>query len=272
MFSSAPAGDRFTERTSPWAVGASTAVNAGVLIAVLCMGLRVVTFGDPKPRLFARTPVDNLSLVVPRLGRASNGSNGGGSNDLIDPNKGRLPKFEQTPLTPLQVPVLENPKLRIDPALALPDVKLPDNPNLPNIGVHDSVNVSLLSNGPGTHTGIGTGDRGGLGPGNGPGYGPGDGPGLYVPGGDVSEPVAIYSPEADFSDEARRQKHQGVCMISVIVDAHGNVVNPRIIRTLGMGLDEKALAAVSRYRFKPAMRHGQPVPVRITVAVNFRLF
>ena len=266
-----PVLDRMAVRTNPWAVGTSTLLNGAVAAMLLWMGLHAVTSNDSKGPLLSRSHISDLNFLVPRFGPSSNGSNGGGQNDPVDPIKGRLPKFAQNPLTPPQVPVLDNPKLRIDPTLALPDVKLPDNPNLPNIGVHDSVNVSLLSNGPGTHVGIGTGDRGGVGPHNGSGWGPGDGPGLYSPGGDVSEPVALFTPEAEFSDEARRAKYQGVCMISIIVDTRGNAVNPRILRTLGMGLDEKALAAVSRYRFKPAMRHGQPVPVRITVAVDFRL-
>ena len=266
-----PVLDRMAARTNPWAVGTSTILNGAVVALLLWMGLHTVASGDPKRQTLSHSRISDLNFLVPRFGPSSNGSNGGGQDDPVDPIKGRLPRFDQTPLTPPQVPVLDNPKLRIDPTLALPDVKLPDNPNLPNIGVHDSVNVSLLSNGPGTRAGIGVGDNGGIGPHNGPGWGPGEGPGIYSPGGEVSEPVALFTPEAEFSDEARRAKYQGVCMISIIVDTHGNAVNPRILRSLGMGLDEKALAAVSRYRFKPAMRHGQPVPVRITVAVNFRL-
>ncbi len=61
-------------------------------------------------------------------------------------------------------------------------------------------------------------------------------------------------------------------MISLIVDARGNPQNPRVVHPLGMGLDEKALQAVQLYRFKPAMKNGHPVPVAITIAVNFRLF
>ena len=73
------------------------------------------------------------------------------------------------------------------------------------------------------------------------------------------------TPEAEFSDEARRAKYQGVCLISLIVDAQGNPQNPRVIRALGMGLDEKALEAVRKYKFKPAMKDGRtPVPVMIT--------
>jgi TonB family protein len=113
----------------------------------------------------------------------------------------------------------------------------------------------------------------GTGNGYGPGYGGGAGGGLYRVGGGVSAPVPLNSVEAEFSDEARRAKYQGVCLISLIVDAQGNPQNPRVIRALGMGLDEKALEAVRKYKFKPAMKDGKtPVPVMITVEVNFRLY
>jgi len=56
------------------------------------------------------------------------------------------------------------------------------------------------------------------------------------------------------------------------VDARGYPRNPRVIRSLGMGLDEKALEAVQRYRFRPAMKDGRPVSAMINVEVNFRLY
>jgi len=183
-----------------------------------------------------------------------------------------------TPLSPPQLPLLTNPTLAIDPTIAVPiDIKLPDHPSMPTIGVHQSVNVRFLSGGPGDRAGIGIGTRGGDGPGNGPGNGPGSdggaGGGPLTPGaGGVSYPVALVSPEAEFSDEARRAKYQGVCAISIIVDSRGYPQNPRVVRSLGMGLDEKALEAVAKYRFKPALKNGRPVPVIITVEVNFRLY
>jgi TonB family protein len=61
-------------------------------------------------------------------------------------------------------------------------------------------------------------------------------------------------------------------MITLIVDAQGVPQNVRVLRALGKGLDEKAMEAVRRYRFKPAMNDGKPVPVMITVEVNFRLY
>jgi TonB family protein len=124
---------------------------------------------------------------------------------------------------------------------------------------------------------MGTGSGGGMGPGGGNGYGPGyggnAGGGLYQVGGRISLPVLIVQPEAEFSDEARRAKYQGLCLIGLIVDAQGNPQNVHVVRALGMGLDEKAMEAVRQYKFKPAMKDGKtPVPVELTIEVNFRLY
>jgi TonB family protein len=94
----------------------------------------------------------------------------------------------------------------------------------------------------------------------------------YRVGGKVSAPLVINAPEAEFSPEGRAKRINGECMISVFVDAFGLPEYPVVVRSLEPTMDEKALEAVSRYRFKPAMREGvEPVPVMITVAVNFRL-
>jgi TonB family protein len=135
----------------------------------------------------------------------------------------------------------------------------------------------MASAGTGNGAGMGSGSGGGLGSGYGNGYGPGyggnTGGGLERVGGRVSGPVPIFQPEAEFSDEARRAKYQGICVVQLIVDAQGNPQNVHVIRTLGMGLDEKAMDAVRRYKFKPAMKDGKtPVPVMITVEVDFHLY
>jgi TonB family protein len=266
------------QKTNPWAVGTATLANGAVLALLLLMGL-----GRTIGHLPGSVPVENIhlsdfTLFVPSSMRSGGGGGGGGSNQQTNPIEGRAPRQEITPILPPQVPLLQTPQLPVDPAIAVQaEIKLPDNPSLPNIGVHKSPNVSLLSYGPGGPTGIGSGRRGGDGPGDGTGNGPGTdrgfGDSIYRPGvGGVSNPVPIVTPEAEFSDEARRNKYQGICVIAVIVDAHGFPRNPRVVQSLGMGLDEKALEAVQKYRFKPSMKDGKPVASMISVAVNFRLF
>jgi len=85
-------------------------------------------------------------------------------------------------------------------------------------------------------------------------------------------PKLVTSTDAEFSDEARRQGIQGVVMVSLLVNEEGVPIDLSITKGMGHGLDEKALEAVSQYRFKPAMRGGVPVEARIAVEVSFRLY
>ena len=97
--------------------------------------------------------------------------------------------------------------------------------------------------------------------------------GPYKIGGNVSPPQVIHSVEAEFSDYARRNRICGTNLIRLTVDANGNPQDLRVIKSLEPSLDAKALEAVSQYRFKPAMKDGTtPVPVEITVEIDFRLY
>jgi len=98
------------------------------------------------------------------------------------------------------------------------------------------------------------------------------GSGVYKVGGEVTAPVPVDRPEPKYSEEARRAKYQGTVVVMIVVDTSGNVTDARIVRPLGLGLDEKALETVRTWKFKPAMRNGVDVPVRVLVEVNFRLF
>ena len=91
-------------------------------------------------------------------------------------------------------------------------------------------------------------------------------------GGGVKAPVVLVSKEAEYSDEARRSRVQGTCVVSLIVDAQGMPQQVHIVRGLGSGLDEKALEAINRYRFRPAISKGHPVPTMISVEVSFKLY
>jgi bla regulator protein BlaR1 len=95
-------------------------------------------------------------------------------------------------------------------------------------------------------------------------------PQIYHIGGDVAPPKLIYAPDPEFTDKARKAKYQGVCILSVVVDAQGKPQKIQVVRHLGMGLTEKAIAAVQQYKFTPALLHGQPVAVEVQIEVNFR--
>lgn len=272
-----PVPDRMAVKPNPWAFGIATTVNVAIVIFLLFIGVK--TYINNKATLnLTATDIDVGEYKAPKAATRAGGGGGGGDHSMVDPSKGKLPKFEKNPPLAPQVQALDHPKLAMESAINVQkDIILPDNPNLPNIGVKNSINVKLASNGQGGGGGMGTGYGGGMGSGSGNGYGRGSGGntggGLYHIGGSVSAPVVLYEPEAEFSDEARRAKYQGVVLVSIIVDAQGHPQNARVLRALGMGLDEKALEAVMKYRFKPAMKDGRtPVPVPMNVEINFHLY
>ncbi|MGH9607076.1 MAG: energy transducer TonB [Terracidiphilus sp.] len=273
-----PVPDRMAVKPNPWAVGISMSINIAIAVLVMFFIGRQVIKAVEKKNVTALIDPGIWQPKAPRAGSQNGGGGGGGNHSIVDPIKGRLPKIEKNPIAPPQVETVKDPIIPAPPAIMVQkNITLPNNPTLPNIGVTRSVNVSLASDGQGSGAGMGTGSGGGLGSGAGNGYGPGygggAGGGVYHVGGGVSAPVPLNSVEAEFSDEARRAKYQGVCLIEMIVDAHGMPQDPHVIRALGMGLDQKALEAVRKYRFKPAMKDGKiPVPVMITVEVNFRLY
>ena len=98
-------------------------------------------------------------------------------------------------------------------------------------------------------------------------------PGLAVvrPGPGVTPPQLLYKVEPEFSEEARKAKYQGVVVLSIQVDVSGTVRAVRVQKGLGLGLDEKAMDAVSHWRFRPGLRNGKPVVTEATVQVTFQL-
>jgi len=270
-----PVPDRMAVKPNPWAIGISSTINISLLLLAIWLSIRVVHKIMDQP--IVATNIDIGDYNAPQSDVKAGGGGGGGDRSIIEANKGKLPEKAPDPITPPQPQVIEHPKLPEPPAINVQqDIQLANN-DMPMIGVHVSPQVQLASAGGGNGAGMGTGSGGGLGSGNGNGYGPGSGGnaggGPYRVGGKISAPVAIYNPDPEFSDEARRAKYQGVCVLSVIIDAQGNPQDVRVIRTLGMGLDEKAIEAVRKWKFKPAMKDGKtPVPVMMNIEVDFHLY
>jgi periplasmic protein TonB len=206
------------------------------------------------------------------------GGGGGGDRDKLQAPKGKLPKQAMQQLAPPAM-VLRNdhPKLAVEPSVVIPpQMKLADN-HMPNLGDPMSKLPSgPPSNGTGSGGGIGSGSGGGVGSGEGPGVGPGrgggTGGGIFKVGGGVSAPRGVYTPDPEYSEEARKAKYQGTVILWLIVDPTGKPRDIKVARSLGMGLDEKAIEAVKAWKFDPARKDGAPVAVQINVEVNFRLY
>ncbi len=115
----------------------------------------------------------------------------------------------------------------------------------------------------------------GLSSGHGSGYASDDssdsGNGVYRTGGAVLQPTLIFKEEAIYSQEALKAKLEGTVLLSIVIDSIGLPHQIQVVRPLGLGLDEKAIEAVMKWRFRPALKGGKAVAVQAQVEVNFRL-
>jgi TonB family protein len=259
--------------------------HAGASSLVIHAAAVVLLFTVASHPLVQQTAKDAVSLIAPidlapyipqqANNKPMGGGGGGGDRSPLPASKGRLPKVAPRQFTPPTAVYNNlNPKLTMDPTIvAPPDVNLP-NVNMTQYGDPLS-KYGIPSNGPGSGGGIGSGSGGGVGSGRGPGFGPGEGGGYgggaYRIGGGVSAPSVVFKVEPEYSEEARKAKFQGSVLLSIIVDPSGKPRDVRVIRTCGLGLDEKAVEAVMKWRFRPGLKDGKPVPVAATVEVNFRL-
>src|SRR5579862_1906379 len=243
QFEAQPAVPGFRTLTFParsawssfWSIGAHATAFALIALVVFAGGKTVVT--PPKAPV---ATVDVRPWIPMNPGRdAMGGGGGGGAHEAVDASRGHMPKLSSQQITPPQIIRNDAPKLPVESTIVAPPIKLPDE-KLPDIGMPHSPQVALASQGPGSGSGFGSGSHGGIGPGSGSGYGPGFdegyGGGVFHVGKGVSEPQLIYSVDPEFSDEARRAKYQGVCIVSVIVDARGDPQHIHVARSLGMGL------------------------------------
>ncbi len=218
---------------------------------------------------------DISPYVLPPAKTQAGGGGGGGDRDKLAASKGALPKLSSEQFTPPAV-VIRNPdpKLPVEATVVVPpEIKLPQSGAM---GDPMSNILAPPSNGTGSGGGIGSGSGGGVGSGRGPGVGPGWGGGIgggpYRVGGGVSAPRALYAPDPEYSEEARKAKYQGTVVLWVVVGPDGRPHDIRVQRSLGLGLDEKAVEAVRQWKFEPARKDGAPVAVQINVEVNFRLY
>jgi TonB family protein len=162
---------------------------------------------------------------------------------------------------PLQT--VEQPKLSINPTIVAPEL-----PNLSAQNFGDPLGKLGI---PSAGRGLGTGIGNDAGPGVGPGTGGGFGGSAFKIGGGVSAPVPIFRPEPEYSEEARKAKWQGAVTLQIVVDEMGVPKEIRVTKSLGLGLDQKAIEAVRKWRFRPGTKDGKAVPVIATIEVNFRL-
>lgn len=255
-------------------LAASFALHVAALAIVFTSGLWMVKNGPRVRTQIASRLSETVDYILPAAPGESHGGGGGGTRDKLPASHGSAPRFANQQLTPPAVVRNEAPKLPADPTVVgPPDLKLPQ---LGQTGDPMAAIFNPPSNGTGSGGGIGSGEGGGVGVGSGPGVGEGRGGGIgggvFRVGGGVSAPHAIYDPDPEYSEQARKAKYQGSVLLSAVIDAQGRPRDLRIARSLGMGLDEKAAEAVGKWRFTPALKDGRPVAVQISIEVVFRLY
>ena len=281
-----PAAGRSGRTTRGLPLALSSSVHAGVIAALLIAAslgsTTASTLGsEPEPAEAARL----VYLISP--GPGGGGGGGGarqrlpapparraGRNSLSSPMPDRRPPppilIPPEPPPPEEQPLNSEPLPVVVAPLATAPADAEDR-----AGVLRAARSETDSRGAGAGGGVGTGTGTGLGEGTGSGVGAGSGGGTgggpFRPGAGITPPRLLREVKPDYSDEARRASVEGEVVLEIVVRQDGSVGDVRYIRRLGSGLDQRAVEAVRRWRFAPALRHGVPVDVMVEVAVEFRL-
>ena len=258
----------YNRAATPMSILVHVIIIALVLIPVGNKIAETVKVHDP---VYLPSP---YAFNLPPDTKKAGGGGGGGDRSKTPPPKGALPKLSMEQMAPPTV-VIKNPapKLPVEPTVIVPpQLTLPVD--IAHLG-DPMGKIDLPTNGPGFGGGIGTGSGGGVGSGKGGGVGPGEGGGIgggvFRVGGGVSSPELVYKVEPEYSEQARKAKFQGTVVLNLIVQKDGSVRDIKIVQSLGLGLDEKAIEAVKQWRFRPGERQGQAVDVSAVIEVTFRL-
>jgi TonB family protein len=258
-----------------------------VSIALHALGLLFVVYMITMAPVRTFTPPEQMHLpdniVWLQQAGPGGGGGGGGNKSPEPPRKVEMPGKDRLTVPVSKPPSLEVPK-EVKPTpqeppkqeLTIPAVETTSGvQNLPGTLVGQQ---SLsLSQGSGEGGGAGTGRGTGIGPGQGPGLGPGSGGGsgggIYELGSGVTDPIKLYEQRPSYTPDAMRARIQGSVVVSAVVLPDGTVGDPKVLRSLDsvFGLDQEAIKAVRLWRFKPGLRQGQPVSVRVSIEVTFTL-
>jgi len=250
--------DIWGQGTNPKRVAASILIHAAVFAALIMIGTNKQVQQMVKnvvPLIAPPPPMKTMEVKKPAAG--------GGQRSPLPALKAQLPKPAPRQFTPPLV-TIEHPALTMDPSL----VAAPDAWAAPTGAIGNPLGAIGGGGGLGSGGGIGNGKGTGIGNGNGPGAG---GSGAFNVGNGVTAPELVSKVEPEYSEEARKAKYSGSVLLSIVVNTDGKAEDIRVVKSLGMGLDEKAIEAVQKWRFRPGKNKGVPVKVKAQIEVNFRL-
>jgi protein TonB len=252
-----PVKDIWGARTSPMALASSLLLQGGVVASLLLVGTNHQV----------QTAIKNMVLIAPppilKPVAEVKPAGGGGQRSALPALKAELPKPAPRVFTP-PIATIEHPALTMDPTL----LAAQDAWATPTGAIGNPLGAIGGGGGLGNGGGPGNGRGPGIGNGNGPSYG---GAGVFTVGNGVTAPELISKVEPQYSEEARKAKFSGSVLLSIIINTDGKAEEIRVVKSVGMGLDEMAIEAVQKWRFRPGKNKGVAVKVRAEVEVNFRL-
>lgn len=272
------AGDTATGGLDAKRAGNATLMSIVVHLSFVLLALLAIA-NPPSvrpPQTSDALPTDIVWLDRPGPG----GGGGGGGNRMPDPPR----KAELKGAEKVTVPVTKPPEAKLVKETPKPpaQIEIPAQQTatgvveLPGM-VSNLPTPAVPSQGSGAGGGAGTGQGTGIGPGQGSGlgdgYGGGTGGGAFRPGNGVLSPEIVHEEKPQYTSEAMRAKVQGIVEVEAIVLADGSVGQVHIVRSLDdrFGLDQKAIEAVRRWRFRPGTRLGKPVSVLVNIELTFTL-
>ncbi|HKW57554.1 MAG TPA: TonB family protein [Candidatus Acidoferrum sp.] len=252
------------------AQAASFLVHAALFAAILFFLAQ-----SPRPPAGPNTRIISRdTLLAPFLGNLfsanpSNAGGRGGGDAAIPPTHGNPPPYSSIVLVKPTLPQNRQSQLPVPPTLLDPSAA-PILAPTPNLGL-PWMTADTRSPGTGKGHSIGSEDGDNMGDrGQGP-FGDGDARGPYRPA--LTFPACAYCPYPTYTDEARHAKVQGAVTLRVLVGADGRAQDIRIIRGIGVGLDDRAVETVRNWKFLPAHDASKrAVPTWVTVEAVFRLF
>lgn len=219
---------------------------------------------------------DNLPKEIVWLVQPGPGGGGGGGNKQPEPpKKAEAPGKEAITVPAVKEPEpVPTPEVKPEPPplearLEIPAVATAADPVATASPGGIEGNPNSTSTGSGSGTGAGSGTGSGLGEGS----GGGTGGGVFQVGNGVVSPVPIVSPKPAYTSDAMRAKIQGVVLLSCVVEPDGTVNRCSVARSLdrNFGLDQEAIRAAQRWRFRPGTRFGEPVAVQVGIEMSFTL-
>jgi protein TonB len=257
-------------------------LSLGSQVSFVLLAVLFIRYSGPakhgEPVLPDSHPNQIIWLTQPGPG----GGGGGGGNKMKEPPRAaQLPGKDKITVPVQKPPSLEAPQIAKNEPSPVETLNIPakelaaSQDSLP--GAIAAPSASTLSQGSGSGGGAGTGTGSGIGPGTGSGLGPGTGGGTgggaYRLGSGVTTPQLVREVKPQYTSDAMRAKIQGTVLVECVVNKDGTVGDVQVVRSLDsvFGLDQEAVKAARQWRFRPGTRLGEPVPVLITIQLDFSL-